>query len=52
MSVFRKSKKLSPKKNDVLYYTQSTLFLAYFSEFPYMVVVKKGRQMGATLLKV
>jgi len=39
MSKNEKSKKLSPKKNIILYYTQSGVFLAYFSEFPYIVVV-------------
>jgi hypothetical protein len=42
MSIFGKSKKLSPKKNVILYYTQSGLFLAYFSKIPYIVVDKKA----------
>jgi len=42
MSNFDFSKKLSPKKNVILYYTQSTPFLAYFSKIPYIVVDKKG----------
>jgi hypothetical protein len=42
MSKNEKSKKLSPKKNVILYYTQSTPFFTYFSEIPYIVVVQNS----------